>query len=57
MGFWREIIPGIVWIFLIWLGLNALAEHEMELLGIYTFLGATGVAVFVGWLLRRKNPK
>jgi hypothetical protein len=41
-----------VWILTMWLGWNAVDEPMTGSLLLYVFLASTGVAGFVGWLLR-----
>src|SRR6266852_5297207 len=41
-----------IWFFLMWLGLGAIDHHEDQILGIYVFLGATGLSTFIGRLWR-----
>ena len=54
----RVIIVAVIWMLMMWLGWSAVDEPMTGLLLLYVFLASTGVAGFVGWLLRqRKRPK
>jgi hypothetical protein len=57
MSFLRDIIPVVVWIFLMWLGLKAIEERDMHFLILYVGAGATGVTAFIAWLLHPKKSK
>ena len=55
----RNVALFCIWLFLVWFGLNAIDHHNdgafVYVLGIYVFLGATGLSVFIGWVWQQRD--